>query len=91
MRLGSLPDPIPRGGEAGTHERHHAALAVGPANERAAELALGVAEGGQQRPGPAQPQADPEPAARLERGNRPGEGGREVVALRPAHEPRSSS
>ena len=37
MRLGRLADPIPRGGEAGTHERHHAALAVGPADERAAE------------------------------------------------------
>jgi hypothetical protein len=91
VRLGSLACAIPLRGKAGANERHHAALAVGPADERAANSQLRVPQGRQQGPSPAQAQADPEAPTRLERGNRIGEGGREVEALQPAHWSRSSS
>ena len=91
MRLRRLPGAIAGGRETRADERDHAALAVGAADERAADPLLGVPESFQQRPGPSEAQADPEPPPCLQRGDRFGEGGREVAALDPRHSSRSSS
>ena len=91
VRLRRLPGPITGSREAGADERHDAALAVGPADERAADPLLGVPERREQRPGPSQAQADPEAPACLQRDDRLGEGSRQVVGPRPGHSSRSSS
>jgi hypothetical protein len=89
--LRRLPGTIPGSREAGADERNDAALAVRPADERAADPLLGVPKRRQQGPGPSQAQPDPEAPACFQRDDRLGEGSRQVVGHRPGHRSRSSS
>ena len=66
VRLGGLGDAIAGGPQRRPGEGEDAALAVRAADERAAEGELRVAELAEERPGPAQPEPDPETTAVLE-------------------------
>ena len=61
--MGVVADPVARGPQRGIGEGQHAALAVGPGDERAADGALRIAELAQQGAGPPKPQPDPEATA----------------------------
>jgi hypothetical protein len=58
-----------RGDQAGRDERHHAPLPVRAPDERAADPDLGAPQLAQEGAGPTEPQANAEPAARLEAGH----------------------
>ena len=66
VRLGGLGDAVAGGPQRRPGEGEDAALPVRAADERAAEAQLRVAELAQERPGPAQPEPDPETTAVLE-------------------------
>ena len=72
MRLGRLADAIAGGAERGAGERDDAALAVGAGDERAPDGQLRVAHRPEQRPDPAEAEAHPVPATRLDLGQRLG-------------------
>ena len=72
--MGVSAHPQTRGSEGAAGERQHAALAVGAGDERPADGELRVAQGGQQRAGAAETQADTEPPSI-------GEGGQRLVIL----------
>ena len=57
------PDPIPGRLQRGAGDGQHAALAVGPGDERAADGSLRVVELTEERPRPPEAEADPEAAA----------------------------
>ena len=61
--LGVSPTRSPAARERGPGQREHAPLAVGPGDQRAAHVALRVAERAQQRPVAPEAEPDPEPAA----------------------------
>ncbi len=66
VRLGRLGDPLAGLPERAGGDRQDAALAVRPGHERAAQAELRVAELAKERPGPSQPEPDPEAATILE-------------------------
>ena len=83
VRLGRLADAQAGRAQRAPGQGQHAALAVGARDERAADRELRVAQRVEQGPGPAQPQADAEPAAVGQRGERR-RGRLGAMATRPA-------
>src|SRR4029079_3281591 len=74
VRLGGLADAPPGRPERASRQREHAALAVGPRDERAAHRELRVADLAQARTGPSQAEADAESPAIRDRTKRVGVG-----------------
>ena len=70
MRLRRLADAVAGRPKRGCGEREDAALAVRSADEHAAQLALGVAQGSQERPRPAETEPNAEPPPILQRTQR---------------------
>ena len=66
MRLGRLADAIARFAQDGRHELLRAALAVGAANQSAAQLLVRITKPGQEGAGAIESKSDPEPSARLQ-------------------------
>ena len=63
VRLGGRPDPVAGGSQRGIGEGQHAALAVGPGDQRATDRALGIVEFAEQGARPPEAQPDPEATA----------------------------